>query len=54
MSIEDFLNGFRYFRDNERTIITDLMEADSYEWNSKMYNGYNVEKSVECCKTNCW
>lgn len=31
MSIEDFLNGFRYFRDNEGTIITDLMEADSYE-----------------------
>ena len=31
MSIEDFLNGFRYFRDNKTTIITDLMEADSYE-----------------------
>ena len=29
MSIEDFLNGFRYFRDNERTIITDLMEVDN-------------------------
>ena len=29
MPIEDFLNGFRYFRDNERTIITDFMEADN-------------------------
>lgn len=31
MSIEDFLNGFRYFREYEHTTITDLMEADSYE-----------------------
>ena len=31
MNIEDFLNGFRYFRENKTVIITDLMEADSYE-----------------------
>ena len=31
MNIEDFLNGFRYFRDNKTVIITDLMEAGSYE-----------------------
>ena len=29
MNIEDFLNGFRYFRENKTVIITDLMEADN-------------------------
>ena len=29
MSIEDFLNGFRYFRDYKYTTITDLMEANN-------------------------
>lgn len=29
MSIEDFLNGFRYFRENKTVLITDLMEADN-------------------------
>ena len=29
MNIEDFLNGFRHFRENKTVIITDLMEADN-------------------------
>ena len=29
MNIEDFLNGFRYFRENKTVIITDLMETDN-------------------------
>jgi len=29
MNIEDFLNGFKHFRENKTVIITDLMEADN-------------------------
>ena len=29
MDIGDFLNGFRYFREGKRVLITDLMEADN-------------------------
>ena len=37
MDIADFLNGFRYFRENDTvTIITDLMTADSYERDCEM------------------
>ena len=41
----------KYINTIENKCIKTLFEN---EQNSKMCNGNNVEKSVECCKTNCW